>query len=212
MSSPMASRSFKVTLSYDGTDYCGWQVQPNGSSIQQALQHALSRILNERVTVTGSGRTDSGVHALGQVASCQLDTDMTTTQLHRALNGNLPWDIRVHAVEEMAPGFHAIRDAIRKRYRYRWSDAAWHDVFRRRYVWHVRTGRLDVDAMREAAVPLVGKHDFASFEAAGAPRKDSIRNVFELTVSRESPPSSELCWRSPPMASCTTWYATLLAP
>lgn len=184
-------RYFKITLSYDGTNYGGWQVQPNANSIQQELETALARILGERIRVTGSGRTDAGVHALGQVASCCADTRLSTFQLGRALNGCLPPDIRIRSVEDAAPGFHAIRDARSKRYRYCLWDADQHDVFRLRYVWHVRT-RLDVDEMDKAMRSLAGTHDFASFQSAGSRRATTVRTITDLTLSRSPTESNEI--------------------
>jgi tRNA pseudouridine38-40 synthase len=159
-------------------------VQVNALTVQQALETALAKILQRRVRVTASGRTDSGVHALGQVGSFVAETSLSPDQLKRALNGSLPTDIRVRSVEEACPGFHAIRDARKKRYRYVMSDAEQLDVFERRYVWHVWMA-LDVAAMRDAAGCLVGKHDFASFQAAGSGRASSIRTILDLTLERD---------------------------
>lgn len=178
-------RSFKVTLSYDGTDYCGWQVQPNGVTIQQRVEEALARVLCQRIRVTASGRTDAGVHALAQVASFDADTNLSARQLQQALNGSLPADIRILDVEDAPTGFHAIRAARGKQYRYQIWDASQHDVFRRTTHWHVRT-RLDIAAMQEGAACLVGQHDFRSFQAAGSPRATTIRWITQLSVMRSA--------------------------
>ncbi len=188
----MTQRTLKLTLSYDGTAYCGWQVQPNGPTIQQAMERAFATIFGARISITASGRTDAGVHARGQVASCELPTEMSLERICRALNGNLPADIRVLSVEEAPAGFHAIRDAIRKRYRYCLDDAPIHDVFRRNFVWHVRAGRLDVVAMQQAARALIGTHDFRSFQAAGSDRKTTVRTIFALDVQRCEATSGEI--------------------
>jgi tRNA pseudouridine38-40 synthase len=178
-------RSFKVTLSYDGTNYSGWQVQPNGVTIQEKLEGALARVCGVRIRVTASGRTDAGVHALGQVASFSADTTLSASQLHRALNGSLPPDIRILGIEDAPVGFHAIREARSKRYRYQFWDASQHDVFQRLTNWHVRL-RLDERAMQLGAEYLIGCHDFASFQAAGSPRATTSRTVSHLSVNRNS--------------------------
>ncbi len=188
----MPLQSLKLTISYDGTHYCGWQIQPNGPTIQQAIERAFAQIFGERIAITASGRTDAGVHASGQVASCEVKTELSCERICRALNGNLPLDIRVLAVEQAPPGFHAIRDAVRKRYRYCLEDTPIHNVFRRHYVWHVRAGRLDVATMQQAASTLVGTHDFRSFQAAGSDRKTTIRTIFALDVQRDVRPGGEI--------------------
>ena len=177
--------TFKLTIAYDGTDYCGWQVQKNGKSIQETIERALQKIILEEVRVTASGRTDSGVHALAQVASVKMHKEMTCNTLQRALNGNLPLDIRILHCEPAVEDFHAIRDAKRKRYRYHINDARIHDVFRRRYAWHVYR-RLDHVAMHTAAQGLVGEHDFRTYEAAGSDRKTSVRTIYTLHVERQN--------------------------
>jgi tRNA pseudouridine38-40 synthase len=176
-------RTFKLTLSYDGTNYAGWQIQSNAPSIQALLERALSMIAGSKVRVVGSGRTDAGVHALAQVASCRLETRLTCEELLRAINGNLPIDIRVKEVRHAADDFHALRDAVRKSYRYVIQDGRVHDVFQRGYCWFV-PGELDVGSMRRAGSYLTGRHDFASFQSAGSPRATTVRTVYELDISR----------------------------
>jgi tRNA pseudouridine38-40 synthase len=185
-------RTFKLTLSYDGTAYCGWQVQLNGPTIQQAVERAWACIVGQRVRVTASGRTDAGVHALRQVASCQAETELPVDRLWRALNGQLPADIRILEVAEVAASFHALRDARKKRYRYLLQDGPLPNVFRRHLTWYVRRP-LDDRAMQRAGQALVGRHDFASFQAAGSDRKTTVRTVYKLTVSRSIESSDEVC-------------------
>jgi tRNA pseudouridine38-40 synthase len=180
---PLTTRYFKLTLAYDGTEYAGWQVQPEQSTIQASLESALKRITGQDVRVTASGRTDAGVHALGQVASFHVATRLTTGVLQRALNANTPEDIHIWDVMEAPDGFHAIRDAVAKRYRYTMLDGPHPDIFARRYAWHV-VPPLDVAGMNAAVQHLVGRHDFSSFEASGAPRKSSVRTVKEVWVRR----------------------------
>ncbi len=178
-------RFLKLTLAYDGTAYKGWQIQPGQPTVQGTLEHALERVTGQTIRAVASGRTDSGVHALGQVVSCAIDCQLATEQLCRAINANLPRDMRVLQVEEAPWGFHAVRSAIGKCYRYLIQDGPVPDVFTRHYSWFVPV-RLDEQAMHRAAQALVGTHDFSSFEAAGAPRRSTVRTVTELTVRRES--------------------------
>jgi len=176
--------SFKLILSYDGTAYAGWQVQANANTIQAELERALQKVTGQTVRVTASGRTDAGVHALGQVVSFACETRLQPEVLRRALHANLPDDIAVLDVRQAKDGFHAIRDAARKRYRYIIQDGLVPDVFARNYVWYVPQ-RLDVAAMQDAARPLLGKHDFSSFEASGSERASSVRNILDLVVARQ---------------------------
>lgn len=173
----------KLTLAYDGTDFCGWQVQPNQRSVQGVLQDVLREIAGEEVRAIGSGRTDSGVHAHGQVVGFSTESQLSAKVFMRALNAELPPDVAVLSVEEASEGFHAIRDARRKHYRYTLSDGRVPEVFERRYLWQVFQ-QLDVGAMQRAARALVGTHDFSSFESKGAEREDSIRTVYELHIRR----------------------------
>jgi tRNA pseudouridine38-40 synthase len=176
-------RALKLTVAYDGTEYSGWQVQPGQRTLQSTLERAFKRITGQPVRVVASGRTDAGVHALGQVVSCSIDSRLDADQLHRALNANLPPDVRILRVVHAPDGFHAIRDALRKRYRYVIQDGSIPDVFRRRYCWFLPE-RLDHCAMHRAAQSLVGTHDFSSFEASGAERASSVRTVLQLAVTR----------------------------
>lgn len=178
-------RPLKLTLAYEGTAYAGWQIQPDQPTLQAALEKALHRVTGEAVRVLASGRTDAGVHALGQVVGCATNGRLANDRLQSALNAVLPPDMRVLRIETAVTGFHAIRDAVSKRYRYVIQDGDVGDLFLRRYCWFV-PGSLDEHAMHRAAQPLVGTHDYSSFEASGAPRCSSIRTVRELTVAREA--------------------------
>jgi tRNA pseudouridine38-40 synthase len=177
-------RTIKATIAYDGAEYAGWQLQPGRPTVQHAIQRAVGSVTGEQVSVLASGRTDAGVHALGQVIGFRTDSRLPPDVLLRALNANLPHDIAVLEIADAADGFHPIRDAVRKRYRYTIHDGAVRDVFGRRYAWHYVYGRLDADAMRRAAATLLGTHDFSSFESSGAERKTSVRTVSHLAVSR----------------------------
>ena len=183
-------RFLKVTLAYDGTDFFGWQLQHQQRSVQQVLEAALQKVTGESIRVTAAGRTDAGVHALGQVAGFSTAAEIAPDAFCRALNANLPDDVLVLSVAEAPQGFHATRDALRKRYRYVIQDDKPTDLFSRRYAWQLRH-RLDEQLMAEAAQALVGRHDFASFQGAGSPRKGTVRNVSELSVRRETGQGSE---------------------
>ena len=158
-------------------------MQPNGVTVQKLLERAVKQITGETLRVTASGRTDAGVHALGQVVSFDTNTKLDAATLRRALNAELADDIVVLSAEEQGRGFHAIRDAKKKRYRYLLYDAEIKDVFSRREVWQVRQ-RLDESAMHRAAQVLLGKHDFSCFESVGAERATSVRTIFEIFVRR----------------------------
>lgn len=176
-------RSFKLTISYDGTDFAGWQRQPTQRTVQGELELAWRSATQQSAAVIASGRTDAGVHALGQVASVTSDTKLTANRLWRALNSYLPDDVRVLEVLDAPLGFHALRDTIRKRYRYVVEDGAYPHVLRRRYAWHVRRA-LDVERMGQGGRALVGTHDFASFESTGSQRLTSVRTIFDVLVER----------------------------
>jgi tRNA pseudouridine38-40 synthase len=175
--------TFKVVLAYDGTDFVGWQRQANGTSIQGVLEHALRELDQRDVAVAGAGRTDAGVHALGQVAAFSLVRALPATAVVRALNARLPGTIRVLSAEEVASGFHPRFGARTKTYRYRVWNGDVISPFERRYAWHV-PGTLDVEAMSAAATRLVGAHDFAAFQASGASTRTTERLIGSSLVFR----------------------------
>lgn len=173
-----------MSIAYDGADYLGWQVQAEGRTIQSEVESAIKGVIGNPVRITGSGRTDSGVHALGQVASFDSETELETAALHRAINSNLPKDIRILCVEEAAPGFHAIRDAVTKRYRYFIQDGGVQDPFIRGWSWYLPQ-KLDDWLMQDAATELVGEHDFATYQSSGSPRTSTVRTITDFTVERQ---------------------------
>jgi tRNA pseudouridine38-40 synthase len=181
---------FRILLAYDGTDYVGWQRQANGVSIQEVIEDALAGLDGRAVAVAGAGRTDSGVHALGQVAAFTIERALAPDAVLRALNARLPDDIRVMAAEEVPPAFHPRFDARAKTYRYRIWNGEVISPFERRYAWHV-AGPLDADAMRAAAALIVGTHDFAAFQAAGSDVASTVRDV---SVSRISDCGLRIDW------------------
>lgn len=179
-------RTLKLILAYDGTRFVGWQRQAAGESIQGLLEEALARFEGAPVTVHGAGRTDAGVHALAQVASARVTCTHDTATLTRALNAQLPDDLRVLSVEEAAPDFHARFSARSKTYRYVIRNAPIAMPFERAYVWHLPEP-LDVRAMQEAAAALVGTHDFAAFQSVGTETAGSVRTIARSEVRHLEP-------------------------
>jgi len=175
-------RCIRMTLAYDGTQYHGWQEQPGQVTVQGTLVERLATILRERPAVEGAGRTDSGVHALGQVAAFQTEHRIETARLRAAINSRLPPDIVVTEMGEAPLGFRPSVDATSKIYRYRVYRSPLKPVFEARYVWHWYQ-RLEVEPMREAARHLVGRHDFRSFEGRGSQRDDTVREILRLDMT-----------------------------
>jgi tRNA pseudouridine38-40 synthase len=178
----MSTRWLKLTVAYDGTAYAGWQIQPDQPTVQGVLERAWQELTQETVRLTAAGRTDAGVHALGQVVGLSTDTRLTNNDLHRGLNALLPDDVAILAVVPARDGFHATHDALAKRYRYQVHYGRTPPVFDRRYTWHYPHA-LDTAAMHRAGQALVGTHDFASFESTGSERPDSVRTIHELSVT-----------------------------
>lgn len=169
-------QNFKLTIEYDGTAYHGWQRQAEASSVQAELERALEGMTRSPITVTGAGRTDAGVHALGQVANFRCATRLTSEAILKGLNSLLPGDIAIRDCT-LAPGdFHARFDARSKRYHYRILNRAARAAVGRNYAWFLHRP-LDVEAMGQAAERLIGRHDFKAFESAGSPRAHTRRHV-----------------------------------
>lgn len=182
-------RNLKLILAYDGTDFCGWQVQPGTPSIQGTLAEAIGRITGEKVLPQGSGRTDAGVHAIAQVATFETHTPIPATNLVTALNDVLPAAIRVLVASEAPAEFHARKSATAKTYRYRIYREAICPPFLARYVWHYPYP-LEFKVMAEAAWLVEGEHDFTSFAAVdpekGRPEAASnVRTIFSSAWRRE---------------------------
>lgn len=169
-------RTLLVTLAYDGTGLVGWQRQPAGVSVQGLLEDALAPIEGAKVAVTGAGRTDAGVHAIGQRASFAIRHPLPPSVLQRALNARLPAQVRVTAIEERPAGFNARFDALGKTYRYIIDAGAVADPFAARYAWHVPQP-LDVPAMAAAVALLQGTHDFAAFQSTGTDVEGTVRTI-----------------------------------
>jgi tRNA pseudouridine38-40 synthase len=176
--------TFKVILEYDGTHYAGWQRQPGRPTIQAAVEEALALVAQERIVVVGAGRTDAGVHALGQVASFRAEKPLAPSDWFRALNGLLPKDVCVRSVQQAVDGFHARYSATGKLYEYRILNRAERSALDRYRVWHLRTG-LDLKAMREAAATLVGLQDFSSFEGSATENRNPMCRLEQLLLHQD---------------------------
>lgn len=176
-------RNIKLIIEYDGTAYVGWQRQPShhGMSVQQALEDALAKLLKHQTDLVSAGRTDAGVHALGQAANFYTDCNIPVEKLPVAVNNLLPRDIRVRAAQLMDPDFHARYSAHSKTYRYHICHGGSCSVFEYRYVWQIPQ-RLDIGAMKKAATLFLGEHDFKNFSVSGGSVKTTIRNISRLEV------------------------------
>lgn len=173
-----------LVVAYDGTNYCGWQVQPNGITIQGVLNETLTRFLGEPVEVMGASRTDAGVHALGNVAVFDTCARMPGDKFSYALNQRLPEDIRIQLSEEVEPDFHPRYCDSEKTYEYRILNRRFPVPTERLYSYFYHY-KLDVKKMREATSFLVGRHDFASFCGAGAQVKSTVRTITSMNVERD---------------------------
>ena len=175
--------TFKMTVAYDGTRYNGWQIQRStDNTIQGKLSAVLTKMSGAMVEVDGSGRTDAGVHARGQVASFNIDGNYTADQILAYLNRYLPDDIAVLKVEKADDRFHARLSCKRKTYRYRIHTSAIPDVFNRKYVYTYLDKPLDVNKMRKAAAQLVGTHDYKAFCGNPHFKKLSVRTIFDIDI------------------------------
>ena len=173
-------RRIRTIIAYDGTDYVGWQTQPNGVAVQEVIEKTIREVTGEQTTLQGSGRTDSGVHARAQVAHFDTRARMAADKFAIALNTHLPADIRVLYSEEVSPDFHARFSAKEKQYRYFVQTGPHADVFARKYALHAYMP-LDLDLMNEAAALVVGTHDFSAFMSTGREVETAVRT---LSLSR----------------------------
>lgn len=178
-------RNIRLTLAYDGTNYVGWQVQPNGTSVQAVVEEAIRNLTGESVRLLVAGRTDARVHALGQVANFATATSVPCYGFLAGLNRILPGDIAIRGVTEVPEDFHATFSAKRKCYRYVWYNNRVRNPFVRNYAWHFG-GRLDAAAMHESAQLLLGTHDFRCFESHFPNKATSVRTVMEVRVARHA--------------------------
>ena len=175
-------RTFALTVAYDGSLYAGWQLQPNGLAIQQVLADAIRQVVHHTCIVNGSGRTDAGVHAIGQVASFRSPTwKLPASRLIQAINRHLPRNICVVDCKNAIPGFDPIRHATTKRYRYTLRSSRIPDPLQYPFHWWIPKD-LDIGEMQAAAKLLLGTHDFKAFESLGSPRKSSVRTIYAIDI------------------------------
>ena len=177
-------KRIKLVVAYDGTNYCGWQVQPNGETIEGVLNRTLSELLEEDIKVTGASRTDSGVHSLGNVAVFDTETRIPPEKISYALNQRLPDDIVVQDSCQVADDFHPRHCDSRKTYEYRILNRTF-PMPTRRLDTYFFYRKLDLDAMRQGAAHLVGTHDFKSFCSANSPVEDTVRTIYALDVKKQ---------------------------
>lgn len=177
------TRQICLTIAYDGTAYCGFQVQPNGVSVEGCLNEALSKIAGHKVTILGASRTDAGVHARGQRASFFLEGRIPTNHICNAVNGLLPADIVVTEAAEVPPEFHCRYDAVGKHYRYTVRNTALTSPFDRHYAYHF-PGNLDLERINEAIPLFLGEHDFKAFTATNSGRDNFVRRLDLITAER----------------------------
>lgn len=173
----------KLIVAYDGTNYCGWQVQPNQTTVEGVLNATLREFFKEDITVIGASRTDSGVHAMGNVAVFDTETRMPAEKISYALNQRLPEDIRIQKSEEVEADFHPRHQECRKTYRYRVVASEFPNPVKRLYT-HFVYRALDLGKIREAASYLVGTHDFKSFCSVNTQVKETVRTIYDIQVKQ----------------------------
>lgn len=174
-------RRIKLIVAYDGTDYCGWQIQPNGITVEEVLNRALSRLTGEEIRVVGASRTDAGVHARGNIAALDTASTIPAERFAYAVNPLLPEDIVVVKSEEVPQDWHPRYQNSVKTYEYRILNREMPDPLKRKYTWHV-SFPLDIDKMREAAEHLKGQHDFRSFCSVHTAVKSTVRTIYTLDI------------------------------
>lgn len=184
--STVMRRNVRLIIAYEGTDFHGWQAQPGWRTVQGVLEEAARRVVKHPVQLIGSGRTDAGVHAVGQVANFVTDCRVPTDRIARAITARLPDDVAVHSSDEVSPAFHATRCATSKMYRYRIHNADQRPVGRlvHRYVYHC-WHPLDVERMRAGAAHMIGEMDFSAMASAGCVRETMVRRVIGCDISRD---------------------------
>ncbi len=172
-----------LVVAYDGTNYHGWQIQPNAVTIESVLNDALTALVGEEIRVIGASRTDTGVHALGNIAVFDTNARMPADKFSYALNQRLPEDIRIQMSKEVAPDFHPRRQDGRKTYEYRILNREFPFPTQRLYA-HFTYAKLDVGKMREAAAYLEGEHDFKSFCSANNATETTVRTIYDISVEK----------------------------
>jgi len=177
-------KNFKLIIEYDGSSYHGWQRQKNRKTIQGEIEKAIMTITGKKIALTGSGRTDAGVHAFGQVANFYCDTEISPEVFQRGLNGLMPKDIIIKECNTVDEKFHARYDAKTKTYRYRILNRTIPAAICRQYAWFIKKN-LDLDAMQSAILHIIGTNDFKAFEGAGSPRSSTKRRVINAYLQQK---------------------------
>jgi tRNA pseudouridine38-40 synthase len=178
-------KNIKITIEYDGTDYHGWQRQANDRTIQGEIEKALMTMTGNKITLTGAGRTDAGVHAFGQVANFLCHTGLDPHVFQKGLNSLLPKDIVITRCTQVSVKFHARYDVKSKSYHYRILNRELPAAIFRRYAWHIRK-RLNLDAMSGSLCYIIGTHDFKAFEGTGSPRANTVRSVMHADLEKRN--------------------------
>jgi tRNA pseudouridine38-40 synthase len=176
-------RNIKLVIEYDGTNYLGWQVQASGLTVQGTIENKLALLTGEQIHLIGSGRTDAGAHALGQVANFKTKSQMDVRSIQKALNSLLPSDIAIKEAKEITEDFHARKSPRSKIYEYRILNCEIRSAFHREYAWHIPQ-KLNLGEMKKATEVLIGEHDFSCFRSVGTPTKTAVRKVFRAEWKR----------------------------
>lgn len=177
-------RNIKITMQYDGSKYCGWQKQPDSLGIQGTIEQAIYEITKENVKIIGSGRTDAGVHALGQVANFKINSLIPVQKIPNALNAKLPKDISIVKSEEVDEEFHSRYNAKGKRYRYLIYNSEYRSPLYKNISYHVKYD-IDFEKMCEEAKELIGTHDFYGFMSSGSSVKDTVRTIYDVSLKKQ---------------------------
>lgn len=185
---------YRIHISYDGTDFLGWQKQPEGRTVQDAVDNALKLLFKQDIPTQGSGRTDAGVHALDQVVHFDFEGDLSRFDIVRGLNRFLPSSIVVRKAYSCPPDFHCLRDAESKTYLYRVLNTPTPNPLKTRYAYWVRS-EIDLDYLNAITQPLIGEHDFKAFQTSGTELKTTVRHVYEAQWTRTSDPESEIVFQ-----------------
>ncbi|MBN1445672.1 MAG: tRNA pseudouridine(38-40) synthase TruA [Candidatus Omnitrophica bacterium] len=179
----MSNKNIKLTLSYNGANFSGWQNQKSGRTVQETIEHAIKTITGEKVKLTGCGRTDSKVHAISYTANFKTDSRLAPAQIKNALNATLPEDIRIKTASIAKPDFHSRYGAKRKTYRYLILCGE-ENPFLKEFVCNVK-GELNIPEMKKAAAHFIGEHDFSAYQAAGSAIKNTTRTIYKITIKKE---------------------------
>ena len=178
-------RNIKLEIEYDGTNYCGWQTQQNGPTVQEALEKVLCKLTGEKIAIIGAGRTDSGVHAKAMIANFYTDCKIPGEKIAFALNSSLPYDIVVKASSDIEMSFHSRFDAKGKYYRYWIRNSKYPSAYDRNFSWWMTyCDKLDIEKMRIAAKFFEGTHDFSSCMATGSKVTDAVRSIYSITIEK----------------------------